>query len=125
MSFTASSAAKSPPVVESTAHFFFYCEVKQHFWDRLIQEYLWPGTSVALIQQSIQTLKFDRIPVRLDSPTTFEPLVILTVALAEVWKAHWRFIFDQVPVTTDTLFASFQRALRKQQAEDDLASSNG
>ncbi|OAC99055.1 hypothetical protein MUCCIDRAFT_114231 [Mucor lusitanicus CBS 277.49] len=87
--------------------------------------HLWPGTSVALIQQSIQTLKFDRIPVRLDSPTTFEPLVILTVALAEVWKAHWRFIFDQVPVTTDTLFASFQRALRKQQAEDDLASSNG
>jgi hypothetical protein len=67
-------------VVKSMTHFFFYCEVKQHFWDRLIQEYLWLGTSVALVQQSIQTLKFDRIPVRLDSPTTFEPLVILTVA---------------------------------------------
>ena len=112
-------------VVESTDHFFFYCEVKQHFWDRLIQEYLWPGTSLQLVLQSIRTLQFDRIPVRPEAATTFEPLVIIIVALAEVWKAHWRFTFDNVPVTTDTLYASFQRALQKHQAEDDLPPSLG
>ena len=112
-------------MVESTDHFFFYCEVKQHFWDRLIQEYLWPGTSVNIVKESILTLNFDHIYARLDSPTNFEPLVIFIVALAEVWKAHWRFIFDNAPLTTDTLFASFQRALRKQQAEDNLSPSVG
>jgi hypothetical protein len=63
-------------VVESTDHFFFYCEVKQHFWDRLIQEYLWPGTSVNTIKQSIHSLNFQHVHVRLESPTAFEPSVI-------------------------------------------------
>ncbi|CEP10963.1 hypothetical protein [Parasitella parasitica] len=89
-------------VVESMDHFFFYCEVKQHFWDRLIQECLWP-----------------------DSPTAFDLLVIFNVALAEVWKAHCRFIFDAVPSTTDSLFTLFQRALTKMQAEDNLPPSAG
>ncbi|KAL9539179.1 hypothetical protein MBANPS3_010422, partial [Mucor bainieri] len=38
----------------------------------------------AIVKQSIQTLNFNQIPVRLDAPTSFEPLVFLTVALAEV-----------------------------------------
>ncbi|CEP16734.1 hypothetical protein [Parasitella parasitica] len=65
------------------------------------------------------------IPVRPDSPTAFAPLVIFILALAEVWKAHWRFIFDNNPVSTDALYASFQRALAKRQAEDEIFSSAG
>ncbi|CEP13927.1 hypothetical protein [Parasitella parasitica] len=91
----------------------------------LIQEYFWPGTSIDLVKQGIRTLNFERIPVRLDSPTAFELLVIFVLALAEVWKAHWRFIFDNTTVSTDSLYASFQRALAKRQAEDNLPSSAG
>ncbi|KAI8640701.1 hypothetical protein BD408DRAFT_433973 [Parasitella parasitica] len=71
-----------------------------------------------------------KIPTRLqrshcNSPTVFDPLVIFIVALAEVWKAHWRFMFDAAPLTTNSLFVSFQRVLKKLQAEDNLPLSAG
>ncbi|CEP16278.1 hypothetical protein [Parasitella parasitica] len=95
------------------------------FASQLIQKYLWPGTSFDIIIQSVRTLDFDRIYVRLDSPTAFDPLVIFIVALAEMWKAHRRFLFGAVTLTTDSLFASFQRALTTMQTKDNLLPSAG
>ena len=94
------------------------------FWDKLIQEYLWPGTSLGMIIQSLISLNFNAIKV-LAGTTTFKPSLILIVALSEVWKAHWRFIFDQIPLTSAPLFASFRRALAKVQSEKTLYTSSG
>ena len=111
-------------IVESTNHLFFYCREKRLFWDNLIQEYLWPGTSLGMIIQSLISLNFNAIKV-LAGTTTFKPSLILIVALSEVWKAHWRFIFDQIPLTSAPLFASFRRALAKVQSEKTLYTSSG
>ncbi|CEP19709.1 hypothetical protein [Parasitella parasitica] len=109
-------------VVESTAHFFFYCEVKESFWERLILEYLWPGTTFWVIINALSTLNFHAIEV-LPQKTSLPSSLVLIVAVAEIWRLHWKFIFDDVPFTSDTLFLAFQRSLLKLQAEESLSSS--
>ncbi|KAI8646094.1 hypothetical protein BD408DRAFT_410658 [Parasitella parasitica] len=83
--------------MESTAHFFFYCEEKQHFWERLILEYLWPGCTLRMIMDALYSLNFDLI--------------------------EW-FIFDATPLTSNSLLSSFRYSVLKMQSEDVLFSSS-
>ncbi|KAI8643562.1 hypothetical protein BD408DRAFT_414779 [Parasitella parasitica] len=109
--------------MESTAHFFFYCEEKQNFWERLILEYLWPGCTLRMIMDALYSLNFDLIEV-LPNKSSLKPSPLLIIAITEVWKAHWRFIFDATPLTSNSLLSSFRYSVLKMQSEDVLFSSS-
>ncbi|RCI00134.1 hypothetical protein CU098_007928 [Rhizopus stolonifer] len=49
--------------VETVLHFFFRCPQKSIFWDIVIREFLWSGTSIDDISSVLQSLDFDKINV--------------------------------------------------------------
>lgn len=104
---------------ETINHFFFTCPSKFSFWTGLIEEFLWPGTSVTDLQTSILSLNFEKILVRPSCP--HEPAIILIVAISELWKAHWRFVIDKTMFLPVNVVAATSSALQKRYAEDHLS----
>ncbi|KAI8334555.1 hypothetical protein BD560DRAFT_414440, partial [Blakeslea trispora] len=73
-------------------HFFFRCPPKFLFWNHLIREFLWPDTTIDLIFSALSTLNFSNI--RCLPSSRVEADYLLIIALSEVWRAHWLFIFN-------------------------------
>lgn len=81
---------------DSTAH-FFTCPQSPVFWDKPIQEYLWP-TKIVSITASIYSLNFSSLRPNTTYQETSSTAIIIIV-LSEIWKAHWRYIFDSQPLS--------------------------
>jgi hypothetical protein len=67
---------------ETKYHFFFACPLKSTFWDLLIREFLWPGTTIDQICSCIQHLHFSSLSLLPGSPA--KAPVLLIVALSEL-----------------------------------------
>ncbi|KAG1140148.1 hypothetical protein G6F37_001803 [Rhizopus arrhizus] len=101
---------------DSAAHFFFTCPQSSVFWDKLIQEFLWP-TNIASIIASICSLNFSSLRPN----TTYQEIssiAIIIIALSEIWKAHWRYIFDSQPFHSDTILTNTKFAIIKRINKD-------
>ncbi|KAG2194012.1 hypothetical protein INT46_007124 [Mucor plumbeus] len=92
---------------------------KSSFWIQLIDEFLWPGTTIQDIQAALTTLNFERISVKLFCP--YAPTVILIIAISEFWKSHWRFVVDQIPFHPNIVVSATSAALKKRFSEDRLS----
>jgi hypothetical protein len=103
---------------ESKFHFFFACPLKATFWDLLIREFLWPGTSIDQISTCLQRLNFASLSLLPDSPAQAPVLII--VALSELWKAHWRLVFDNKPFSPAAVLSSTIFSLERRKAEDSI-----
>ncbi|RCH98606.1 hypothetical protein CU098_010880, partial [Rhizopus stolonifer] len=53
---------------ETVYHFFFRCPQKFPFWDALIREFLWPGTSLDLVSDALASFNFSRIRSQTNCP---------------------------------------------------------
>ncbi|KAG2195678.1 hypothetical protein INT46_002152 [Mucor plumbeus] len=100
-------------------HFFFFCPIKSSFWIQLIDEFLWPGITIQEIQAALTTLNFERISVKPFCP--YAPIVILIIAISELWKSRWRFVVDQIPFHPNIVVSATSAALKKRFAEDHLS----
>ncbi|KAG1252718.1 hypothetical protein G6F68_011659 [Rhizopus microsporus] len=95
---------------DSTAH-FFTCPQSPVFWDKPIQEYLWP-TKIVSITASIYSLNFSSLRPN----TTYQEtssIAIIIIALSEIWKAYRRCIFDSQPFHSDTILINTKFAIIK------------
>lgn len=106
---------------DSTDHFFFSCPQSITFWNALIQEFLWP-TAITAIISATHSLDFSS----LRSATPYKkssPAIIIIIALSEIWKSHWRFVFDSQPFTPDTVLTNTKYAILKRINEDSVLDS--
>ncbi|KAG2196843.1 hypothetical protein INT46_005470 [Mucor plumbeus] len=62
----------------------------------VILEFLWPTTSISDIKEALLSLDFSNIWYSQRKKIT--PYRILIIALSQLWLAHMRFIFDQIPL---------------------------
>lgn len=104
---------------DSTSHFFFTCPRKLPFWEKLINEFLWPTTRTSDILNAFTYLNFSR--VRLQSAFThISSDVVLYIALSELWKAHWRCVFNNKPFTSDLVLSSTRYNVTRWSQEEEL-----
>jgi hypothetical protein len=101
---------------ESKARFFFDCSIKATFWDLLIREFLWPGINTELITSCVQNLNFTLLV--LSSSTSYKAPILIITALSELWKAHWRLMFDNQPFVPAAVFSNTITSLERRKAED-------
>lgn len=106
---------------ESIIHFFFRCPQKSTFWDLLIREFLWPSVTIDLISSCIKTLNFTPLLLARTDSTKADILVI--TALSELWKAHWRSVFDDHPFSAASVLSNTILALERRKAEDKILHS--
>ncbi|KAI8091475.1 uncharacterized protein B0P05DRAFT_583984 [Gilbertella persicaria] len=102
--------------VEDIYHLFFRCPVKFIYWDHLIREYLWPGTTIDHIYEALNCLNFRKIQVLTSCPISSPMLLI--IAISEVWKAHWLHVFHNVPFSPLAVFRSCRLAIQRCHEED-------
>ena len=76
--------------IEDIFLFFFRCLPKFLFWDHLIREFMWPDTTIDLIFSTFSN-------IRCLPSSRVEAYYLLVIALSEVWRAHWLFIFNDTP----------------------------
>jgi len=83
----------SVDVMEDPEHFLFLCPKKLTIW-RLIWRQFFGVMDVELsaIRQALYNLTFPRQKLRFIQNDT-----IVGCTFLGIWKAHWRFIFDDVP----------------------------
>jgi hypothetical protein len=113
-----SSCLFCPNQIDTIKHFFFTCSKKRPFWDNLIQEFLWPTPSIDSIVYAIYTLDFSYIKPKAEY-SKLGSQVLIILALAEIWKSHWRFIFDKQPILHSVVLKAFKTSYnyRLQQQE--------
>jgi hypothetical protein len=68
---------------DTVDHFFFLCSKKNPFGQNLIQEFLWPATTINSIKNAIYTLDFSNIRTQHEHYQLGSKLIII-LALAEV-----------------------------------------
>jgi hypothetical protein len=98
------------------AHFFFECSTKATFSDLLIRGFLWPGINTELIASCVPNLNF--APLLLLSSTSYKAPILIITALSELWKAHWRLVFDNQPFVPAAVFSNTITSLERRKAED-------
>ena len=102
--------------VEDIFHMFFRCPPTFVFWDHLIREYLWPGHTIDRIFEALSSLNFSSIRVLPSCPLS-APL-LLTVALAEIWKSHWLHIIQGIPFSALCVLRNLRIAVTRRHSED-------
>ncbi|KAI8636569.1 hypothetical protein BD408DRAFT_323060, partial [Parasitella parasitica] len=98
---TSSLCAVCSSVEDSVDHFLFTCPSKASVWQGVISEFLWPKVTIADIRHSILNLDFYNI--RYSQKPLAPSYIIVIITLANVWKAHFRFIFQQQPFSATSI----------------------
>ncbi|KAI8380035.1 hypothetical protein BD560DRAFT_432277 [Blakeslea trispora] len=101
---------------ETTFQLFFRCPQKFIFWDSVIHEFLWSGTTVDLISSALQSLNFRPISVRISCPLLAD--IFLMIALSELWEAHWAHVHQRSPFLAETVFSQTLWSIQRRAAED-------
>jgi hypothetical protein len=73
----------------------FTCPSKENIWKAIIFEFLWPVIEIEDIMQAITSLDFSNLNYSQKSDISAPNIIFLT--LAHIWKAHYRYIFDDTP----------------------------
>ena len=111
-----SSACEFCGDVEDIYHLFFRCPPKFIFWDHLIREYLWPGSTIDHIFAALSSLDFRSIRILPSCPLS--ATLLLTIAPSEVWKLHWLGIFEKIPFPVPAAFRNLRLAIQRRHSED-------
>jgi hypothetical protein len=81
--------------IENADHLLFTCPSKPNIWKAIIFEFLWPTIEIEDIIQAITSLDFSNVNYSQKSDISAPNIIFLT--LAQIWKAHYRYIFDDTP----------------------------
>ncbi|EPB81367.1 hypothetical protein HMPREF1544_11916 [Mucor circinelloides 1006PhL] len=108
-------------VDDSIDHFLFYCPSKSEVWQGLILEFLWPTVTINDIRHSLLTLDFYNIRYSQRPRASSHHIVI--IAMANIWKAHYRLIFDQVSFAPAAVLNSIRIDIQKMIDEDHVHAS--
>ncbi|KAI8367676.1 uncharacterized protein BYT42DRAFT_483123, partial [Radiomyces spectabilis] len=82
---------------ETMSHFLYDCPLKWQVWSTLWSDFLLLSPTSSAVQQALYSFSFPPSPPILPSST-----IVATILLG-IWKAHWHFIFDNTPFSTDTI----------------------
>jgi hypothetical protein len=85
-----------PNCNEDIYHMLFFCPSKTNIWKETIFGFLWPTVTIPGIIYAINTLDFYNVHY-CQKPNTPAHIIIFTT-LTQLWKAHFRFIFDEEPL---------------------------
>ncbi|KAI8636625.1 hypothetical protein BD408DRAFT_355313, partial [Parasitella parasitica] len=106
--------------VDSPSHFLFYCPAKANIWQAVVFEFLWPTVSIHDIIQAIRS--FDFYDIRYSRKSSVPASLIVFIALTNIWRAHFCFIFDGTPFTTAAVLANIRIEVLKRIEEDSVHS---
>ncbi|KAK4519269.1 uncharacterized protein ATC70_009501 [Mucor velutinosus] len=101
---------------DSPSHLLFHCPSKEKVWQGVIFEFLWPTTSILDIKEALLQLDFSN--VWYCQIAGIKPFRILIITLGQLWLAHMRFIYDNVPMDHTAILASIRTSVRQTIAED-------
>ncbi|SAM09148.1 hypothetical protein [Absidia glauca] len=89
----------------------FLCPVKSVFWSAFMHEFFTIPTdsTSALCPIIMSTLSLP--PVSNAGASSLSSHQVFTAALHSVWQAHWRFVFDDHPITSQALRLSTYQKL--------------
>lgn len=90
---------------DTLEHFLFLCTRKFEVWTMVWQDLLLHDCSTTIVSQAIFKLQFP------PSPPTISSSVIIAITMEALWKAHWRFIFDQIPFQPQHVLIQVQRGV--------------
>ncbi|KAG1558904.1 hypothetical protein G6F49_004084 [Rhizopus delemar] len=79
-------------IIEHVDHFFFLCPKKRFVWEQVWPHFFGCPMSTHLVYRAIHLL---RLPPQRLSLLSNESIIGCTLLC--IWKAHWRFIFDDIP----------------------------
>ncbi|GAN03558.1 hypothetical protein MAM1_0043d03013 [Mucor ambiguus] len=103
-------------VDDSIDHFLFVCSLKVAVWQGIISEFLWPTKTIADICHSLLSLDFHNIRYSQRPHASSHHIVI--IAMSNIWKAHYRLIFDQTPFAPAAVLNSIRLDIQKMIDED-------
>ncbi|KAK4511136.1 regulator of (H+)-ATPase in vacuolar membrane [Mucor velutinosus] len=103
-------------VEDSTDHFLFECPPKPAVWQGIISEFLWPTVTIDDIRHSLLTLDFYNIRYSQRPRASSHHIVI--IAMSNIWKAHYRLIFDQTSFAPAAVLNSIRLDIQKMIDED-------
>ncbi|KAI8643260.1 hypothetical protein BD408DRAFT_415236 [Parasitella parasitica] len=105
-----------PAMFDSATHLLFHCPSKEQVWQGVIFEFLRPTTSISGIKQALLSLDFFNIWYC--QYQGISPYRILLISLSQIWLAHIRYIFDQVPIVPTSIMVSIRSNVRQTIEED-------
>ncbi|KAG2208827.1 hypothetical protein INT46_006133 [Mucor plumbeus] len=105
---------------DSSSHLLFHCPSKEKVWQGIIFESLWPTTSIGDIKEAFLSLDFSYLWYC--QVKGIDSYKILLISLSQIWLAHMRFVFNQVPVSPAAILASIRINIHKMIAEDQYQS---
>ncbi|CEP16720.1 hypothetical protein [Parasitella parasitica] len=100
----------------SASHLLFYCPSKEQVWQGVIFEFLCPTTSISDIKQALLSLDF--FDIWYCQYRGISSYRILFIALSQIWLAHMRYIFDQVPIVPTAIIVAIRSNIRQTIEED-------
>ncbi|EPB92452.1 hypothetical protein HMPREF1544_00750 [Mucor circinelloides 1006PhL] len=103
-------------VEDSPSHLLFNCPSKERIWQGVIFEFLWPTTTIQDIQEALRSLDFSN--VWYCQRKGIKPYRILIITLSQLWLAHMRYIYDNVPIDHTAILASIRNNVRQTIDED-------
>ncbi|EPB80951.1 hypothetical protein HMPREF1544_12357, partial [Mucor circinelloides 1006PhL] len=106
--------------VNSCDHFLFSCAPKALVWQNTITEFLWPTVSIQDIKHSLLSLDF--YTIRYSQKPRAPSHVVVFITLANIWKAHYRWVFNQQTVLPSSILSSIRLDIQKMTDEDQVHS---
>ncbi|KAI7887773.1 uncharacterized protein EV154DRAFT_391900, partial [Mucor mucedo] len=80
---------------KSTFHMLFFCPIKYSAWQAIILEFLWPTYTVQNNLTALQKLDFNLVSH--SHKDGIKSSMVILITLSQIWKSHFRSIFDGLP----------------------------
>jgi hypothetical protein len=104
---------------ETLNHFLFSCPAKTVIWQNILQEFLWPTCTSEDIIYALKTMDYHNIFYCQVPNITAHSIIYIT--LAEIWKAHFRLVFQDAPLVLSQVLGSIRQEIKKLRAENALS----
>jgi hypothetical protein len=90
-----------------------------YIWQNIIQEFLWPTCTSEDIIYALKTMDYHNIFYCQVPNITVRSIIYIT--LAEIWKAHFRLVFQDAPLVLSQVLGSIRQEIKKLRAENTLS----
>jgi hypothetical protein len=104
-----------PNCNEGSNRLLFFCPNKANMWKEVIFEFLWFSITIPEIINSTNTLDFYN--GRYCQKPNMSAHFIIFITLAQVWKAHFRFFFDEEPLNISHILITIREDAKRYQEE--------
>jgi hypothetical protein len=95
----------------------FFCPNKANIWKEVIFEFLWSAITIPDVI-SINTLNFYN--ARYCQKPNMSAHLTIFITLAQMWKAHFRFIFDEEPLILSHILTIIREDAKRYKEETQL-----